>query len=362
MGRSPPPPPKRGRSPGIKHGGIAKRTDRPVHPPPSLLLDAENVRRHAERLRVLRDHSGIPLRNVELLVGHGQLPENVVTNEFVIPPRTAIVFLSPVGMTLPQDIINDDFYQLFTNSNHISDLLAGRLSGEIVSPYFRDWKQRIYGPGDRCPNMEIDSGNDPCWNGIGLHSLPLTGPLRDYRAVVPCLEVRQHEENHRRRRAAIWDESYYEKWTGRRVLASPGRGAPKIALREITIGPQGGVLFVIACRALASRAAEHHILRQHVGALPRARTRADVLHARRLQRIVRDRIAEHETRHDAVPSRRPRFDVGTMERYLQNRYEVPLTRNAEAHEYAQGILRADRIKKALEAKREREKEQRLRRR
>ena len=346
MGRSPPPP-KRGRShgPGVEHGGIAKRTDRPVSPPRGDAASA--VRRYAERLRVLREHSGIPLRHVDILFGHGVIPENIVANEFIIPPRTAIVFLSPVGMTLPQEIIDEKFYKLFTNSKRISDLLAGRLPSDSISPYFHDWKRRIYGPGDRCPNMEIDTTDDPCWNGMGRHALPLSGPLRDHRTFAPCLEVRQHDENPLRRGVAIFDETYFEKWTHRRVLASHGTGSPKIQVKDISFGPEGGVLFVIACRGLASRRSMHdavlasvrHLTSQtppaprsslHIDAIQK-HNRDTALHAKRRQRAERN-IEENRTRHYASPGYRPVFPEGTEERRAQERYEIPFGHNENGHE------------------------------
>ena len=181
-------------------------------------------------------------------------------------------------------------------------------------------------------------------SGFQSSVLPLSGPLRDHRTFAPCLEVRQHDENPLRRGVAIFDEAYYEKWTHRRVLASHGTGSPKIQVKDISFGPEGGVLFVIACRDLASRRSMHDASLAAVSA-PRPpppapgsywhaiqkHARDTALHAKRRQRVKRN-IEENRARHYASPGYRPVFPVGTEERRAQERYEIPLGNNENVHE------------------------------
>jgi hypothetical protein len=127
-----------------------------------------------------------------------------------IKPGQYIIFISRTSRYLPQSIINPEFKDIFTQKHLIESLIKGTL--RHVPPFLIDIEHRTYGPGDQCPNLEMQM-HDPEWSGMGWHKLPL-----------------------------VWREE---------LKIRPGEGnGHTIKLSEYnTIG----VTFIVACRATGSQ-------------------------------------------------------------------------------------------------------------
>lgn len=95
-----------------------------------------------------------------LVLAHGNPSARFGT--FKVPSGTIVVFLSEPGELLTQDVVDKNFYEMFS-----SPKLLG---------IPKEWIDRTYVAGSECPNIRLDT-NDPSWPGMGLHALPLGGFL-----------------------------------------------------------------------------------------------------------------------------------------------------------------------------------------
>lgn len=163
-----------------------------------------------ERKLQLMSRYADDVRHLSLLLSHGEYQENAIATKFTVPDGQLIVFVSKTGVYLPQKIIDDNFYSIFGSVQGVSNLLK---KGTGVPWYLKGFKKRTYGPGDQCPNLTLHM-SDPAWGGMGIHALPLRARLDG-------------------------------------PGAPPGqfRGQTR-KLRDIA---GRGVLFVVACRAVAGR-------------------------------------------------------------------------------------------------------------
>ncbi len=125
--------------------------------------------------------SRLSSESMGMVLAHGTYE---VDQEFVVPPGLVIIFVCRAARYLPQYIINEKFYRLFTSKTRLRAFLAGRMiryrhprtPGAYVStvPYLevmKDWQKRTYGPGDTCPDITLVM-SDPSW-GMGVHEVPL---------------------------------------------------------------------------------------------------------------------------------------------------------------------------------------------
>ena len=118
---------------------------------------------------------------MSMVLAHGTYE---VDQEFVVPPGLIIIFVCRAARYLPQYIINEKFYRLFTSKSRLRAFLTNKMiryahprtPGKTVTmtPYLevmKDWQKRTYGPGDTCPDITLVM-SDPSW-GMGLHRIPL---------------------------------------------------------------------------------------------------------------------------------------------------------------------------------------------
>jgi len=101
-----------------------------------------------------------------MVLAHGTYASR---NAFSLPAGIIIIFVSKTARYLPQSVINTEFYNVFTNTQRIHNILSNTNSRPPL--FLKDWERRTYGPGDTCPDLTIQM-NDPNW-GMGLHTLPL---------------------------------------------------------------------------------------------------------------------------------------------------------------------------------------------
>jgi hypothetical protein len=88
---------------------------------------------------------------------------------FSVPNGKIIIFVSRTARKLPQSVVNSDFYNVFTRPERIHGILSNPNSRPPL--FLKDWERRVYGPGDLCPNLNLEM-NDPAW-GMGIHALPM---------------------------------------------------------------------------------------------------------------------------------------------------------------------------------------------
>lgn len=88
---------------------------------------------------------------------------------FSVPNGLIIIFVSRTARYLPQSVVNTEFYNVFTRPERIHGILSNTNSRPPV--FLKDWERRTYGPGDLCPNINLEMF-DAGW-GMGLHALPL---------------------------------------------------------------------------------------------------------------------------------------------------------------------------------------------
>jgi len=88
---------------------------------------------------------------------------------FSIPAGIIVIFVSRTARYLPQSVINTAFYNVFTNTQRIHNILSNTNSNP--PNFLQGWERRVYGPGDTCPNIVLQM-SDPNW-GMGLHTLPM---------------------------------------------------------------------------------------------------------------------------------------------------------------------------------------------
>ena len=88
---------------------------------------------------------------------------------FSVPNGLVIIFVSRTARYLPQSVVNTEFYNVFTRPERIHGILSNTNSRPPV--FLKDWERRTYGPGDLCPNINLEMF-DAGW-GMGLHALPL---------------------------------------------------------------------------------------------------------------------------------------------------------------------------------------------
>ena len=93
-----------------------------------------------------------------IMMGHGVYTKS--PKVFTVPDDKVYIFVSKSSRYLPQSIITPEFYKYFKS-----------LSGPMPK-VLQGWKQRIYGPGDRCSDISLNF-SDPAWPGMGIHKLPL---------------------------------------------------------------------------------------------------------------------------------------------------------------------------------------------
>lgn len=115
------------------------------------------------------------VRNLALILSHGEYQENAIATKFRVPEGQLIVFVSKTGVYLPQKIIDQNFYGIFGSAPGVSNLLKRRM-GRAVPWYLKGFEKRTYAPGDQCPNLTLHM-SDPAWGGMGLHALPLKARL-----------------------------------------------------------------------------------------------------------------------------------------------------------------------------------------
>lgn len=88
---------------------------------------------------------------------------------FSVPNGLIIIFVSRTARYLLQSVVNADFYNVFTRTQRIQNILSNPNSRPPI--FLKDWERRTYGPGDLCPNINLEMF-DAGW-GMGLHALPL---------------------------------------------------------------------------------------------------------------------------------------------------------------------------------------------
>ena len=88
---------------------------------------------------------------------------------FSVPAGKIIIFVSRTARYLPQSVVGKNFYNVFTRLERIHGILSNPKSRPPL--FLKDWEHRVYGPGDQCPDLNLEM-DDPAW-GMGIHALPL---------------------------------------------------------------------------------------------------------------------------------------------------------------------------------------------
>jgi hypothetical protein len=102
-----------------------------------------------------------------MVLAHGSYASR---DAFSVPTGIIIIFVSRTARYLPQSVVNTNFYNVFTNTQRMHNILSNTNSRPPV--FLKDWERRTYGPGDTCPNIVLEM-SDANWK-MGLHQLPLT--------------------------------------------------------------------------------------------------------------------------------------------------------------------------------------------
>jgi hypothetical protein len=107
-----------------------------------------------------------------MVLAHGSYNSR---SAFPVRNGLLIIFVSRTARWLPQSVVNPEFYNVFTRTERIHNILTNVNSRP--PPFLQEWNRRTYGPGDVCPDLNLHM-NDPNW-GMGVHRLPLIrGQLR----------------------------------------------------------------------------------------------------------------------------------------------------------------------------------------
>lgn len=101
-----------------------------------------------------------------MVLAHGSYASN---ESFSVPSGIIIIFVSRTARYLPTTVVTSEFYDVFTNTQRIHNILSNKNARPPV--FLQDWERRTYGPGDSCPNIKLQL-SDPEW-GMGLHQLPM---------------------------------------------------------------------------------------------------------------------------------------------------------------------------------------------
>ena len=121
---------------------------------------AETKRNMIKRLSRPENHG------MAMVLSHGSYASR---EGFNVPTGIVIIFVSRTARYLPQSVVNSEFYNVFTRTQRIHNILSNPNSRPPI--FLKDWERRTYGPGDLCPNLKLEM-NDPAW-GMGIHALPL---------------------------------------------------------------------------------------------------------------------------------------------------------------------------------------------
>jgi len=104
-----------------------------------------------------------------LLLAHGAYM-TPPSDTFIVPSDTFYVFIGRPNTVLPKAVINDEFYEIFTNPRKMKSLLTTNRTS-----YYERIKTRVYGPGETVRNIKFFL-EDPDYE-MGMFGLPLFAPL-----------------------------------------------------------------------------------------------------------------------------------------------------------------------------------------
>lgn len=188
-----------------------------------------------EKGDMIREFAAKPGR-VQLLMAHGKhLPAS-----FRVPEGQIIVFVAEAGERLPQAIVKQEFYDIFTSTSALQKLLTTR--SKELPRYLSGWSNRTYGPGEECPETVLVLEDLKCWKtAMGIHPLPLAYPLRNRQQFANAPERIRETCG-----MSVEDPLMFRRSTGE--AAEPRVGVGNGTVVNLSKLQGRGVLFVVACR------------------------------------------------------------------------------------------------------------------
>ena len=150
------------------------------------------------------------------------------------------MFVAEAGERLPQAIVKQEFYDIFTSTSALQKLLTTR--SKELPRYLSGWSNRTYGPGEECPETVLVLEDLKCWKtAMGIHPLPLAYPLRNSQQFANAPERIRETCG-----MSVEDPLMFRRSTGE--AAEPRVGAGNGTVVNLSKLQGRGVLFVVACR------------------------------------------------------------------------------------------------------------------